>query len=80
MKTKKSNEINHIFERGDIISDSSKKDVRFILKAENRKYYFIHLKDNYFNDIFGKRFDIRKGSESSQPADIVEKHFYLVEL
>ena len=74
-----SNEIKHIFERGDIISNASKKDVRLILKAENRIYYFINLKSQYFNDIFGKPINIEKGSESNQFADIVEKHFYLVE-
>jgi len=75
-----SNEVKHIFERGDIISNGSKNDVRLILKAENRIYYFINLKSQYFNDIFGRSINIEKGSESSQPADIVEKHFYLVEL
>ena len=76
----RSAEINHIFERGDVISNSSKKDVRLILKAENRMYHFINLKSQYFKDIFGAPINIEKGSESSQPADIVEKHFYVVEL
>ena len=79
-KQQKSNEIKHIFERGDIISNASKNDVRLILKAENRIYYFINLKSQYFNDIFGRPINIEKGSESNQYADIVEKHFYLVEL
>jgi len=75
----RSTEINHIFERGDMISNSSKKDVRLILKAEDRMYYFINLKSQYFKDIFGAPINIEKGSESNQPADIVEKYFYVVE-
>ncbi len=79
-KQKNSNGFKHIFDRGDIISNGSKNDVRLILKAENRIYYFINLKSQYFKDIFGKPINIEKGSESNQYADIVEKHFYLVEL
>jgi hypothetical protein len=79
-KQQSSNDINHIFERGDIISSSSKKDVRLILNAKNREYYFMHLKSQSVKDIFGNIFNIEKGHEASQPADIVEKHFYLVEL
>ena len=73
-------EINHIFERGDIISNSSKKDVRLILKAEDRRYDFVNLKSQHLKDIFGSPINIEKGSEGSQPADIVEKYFYLVEI
>jgi len=79
-KQQSSNEIKHIFERGDIISDASKKYVRLILKAKNREYYFMHLKSQSIKDIFGNIFNIEKGHESSQPADIVEKHFYFVQL
>ncbi len=40
---------------------------------------FINLKSQHFKDIFGEHITIEKGSESSQPADIVERHFYVVE-
>jgi len=70
---------NYVFERGDVISDSSKKDVRLILKKENQKYYFIYLKSQNYKDIFGRPMNVKKGDEASQPADIVNKHFCLVE-
>jgi len=67
-------------ERGDIISNASKKDVRLILKAEDRVYYFITLKEQCFRDVLGRQITTKKGSEGSQPADIVERHFYVIEL
>ena len=73
-------EVKHIFEHGDIISDSSKKDVRLILKAENRIYYCLQLKPQYIKDVFGTVHVIEKGSETYQPADIVERNFYIVEI
>lgn len=76
----KNDNIGHIFERGDVISNASKKDVRFILKAENRMYHFINLKSQYLVDIFCRPITAKKGDESSQSADIVERHFYVVEL
>jgi hypothetical protein len=83
MKNKKpSPEQHHIFERGDIVTTLDKKDVRVILKAEDRTYHFMNLKAEGFKvkDIFNKTINIEKGSEGSQPADIVEKHFCLFQI
>lgn len=77
---KNSKQISHIFERGDIISNLSKTDVRLVLKAENGIYYFMNLKTQYIDThSHGRTIEV-KGSESSQPSNIVEKHFCLLEI
>ena len=71
---------NHIFKVGDIISNGSKTDVRVILKAEKRMYEFLNCKEQHIKMANGERHISEKGSSSNQPADIVERHFYLIEI
>lgn len=69
-----------VFTKGDIISNSDKSDMRFITKVEDGEYHFVNLKSHYIKDISGKVITFEKGSEGSQPFDIVDKYFYLVQL
>ena len=70
----------YIFERGDIVMDLAKKSPKLILGTKDGSYEFMELKNQYIKDIFNKTTVIEKGSISTQPADIVEKHYSSYEL
>lgn len=79
MATKEETEIG-IFTKGDIISNLNKTDVRVILGIKNGEYIFINLKAQSTKLATGGYVDSEKGSEGSQPTDIVERHFSLLEI
>lgn len=60
---------------GDVISTVDKKDIRVITAVTKDHYLFMNLKT-----ITGDNIDIRKGVIGSQPKQIVERHFAIIEL
>jgi hypothetical protein len=73
-------ETKHVFEKGDVISTLSKKDIRVILDCKDDLYSFLHLKEDSIRDVFNNKIIFKKGSESKQPCDIVDRYFALMEL
>jgi hypothetical protein len=71
---------NAVFVKGDVIASIMKKDIRLITGIKDVSYEFINLKEQRFQDISGQWHVIEKGSVSSQPIDIVHKHFSILEL
>lgn len=69
-----------IFKRGDVISNLDKKDIRLISGIKGESYTYIMLTDITFKDVFGRIFSVEKGSDGSQPIEIVDRHFAIYEL
>ena len=69
-----------VFEIGDIISNLSKSDIRVITNITDIDYEFMQIKGRVYKDIFGQLNEIEKGSKSTQPMEIVHKHFSIIEL
>jgi len=73
---------NFIFKKGDLISSLDKKDVRVITgyHKDGISYEYMLLTEKRFQDIFNAWHTIEKGSNGSQPADIVERYFCLYQI
>lgn len=69
-----------VFEKGDLISSISKKEVRLITGVKDGCYEYINLYEQRFKDVFGQYHTIAKGSVSTQPIDIVHKHYSILDL
>jgi len=82
MKKEKVKQVDYcpVFEKGDVISSISKKEIRLITGIKGVSYEFINLKELRVQDISGQWHVIGKGSVASQPIDIVHKHFSILEL
>jgi hypothetical protein len=73
-------QVNHIFNIGDVVSNLSKSDIMVILKSENRTYTTMSLKKIEIKDIFGNPIIFEKGTEMIQDADKLERHYSYLEL
>ena len=69
-----------VFEKGDLISSISKKEVRLITGIENECYKYINIYEQRYKDVFGHSHTIEKGSTGSQPIDLVHKHFSILDI
>lgn len=73
-----------VYTKGEVVTDLSRKSVYLILGYEANggygRYNLMSLKGRDFKDIFGREFPSLKGTESSMPADTINKQFLLLEL